>query len=135
MEYCQVCLTNTEDFDFAGFKGKITADDQIEVDNLKTLIGEVTNDMDNFRYYLAAEKLYHYLWHNFADVIIEDSKNKLKETNLEEKQSTQYKLMFILKNTLTLLHPFMPFITEEIWSMIKDNKEPLLIVSPWPKTK
>ena len=65
--------------------------------------------MDNFRFYLAAEKLYAYIWHRFADEIIEESKGK------KEYGETLY---YILENSIKLLHPFMPFVTEEIWSML-----------------
>jgi valyl-tRNA synthetase len=85
--------------------------------------------MDNYRFYLAAEKLYHYVWHTFADKIIEESKESLK--NEDTKKSTQYTLRQILETSLKLLHPFMPFVTEEIWSHIDGKK--LLMVTSWPK--
>lgn len=88
----------------------------------EALAKDVTSDMDNFRFYLAAEKLYHYMWHRFADEIIEESKGK------PEYGETLY---YILENSIKLLHPFMPFVTEEIWSMIsKENN--LLLVEKWP---
>ncbi len=89
------------------------------------LAKEITDDMENFRFHLASEKVYHYVWHRFADEIIEDSKK-----NSETKSS----LMYILKNSLKLLHPFMPFVTEEIWQIMQEggpNKN-LLLVEPWP---
>lgn len=88
----------------------------------EALAKDVTSDMDNFRFYLAAEKLYHYVWHRFADEIIEESKGK------PEYGET---LHYILENSIKLLHPFMPFVTEEIWNIIsKDNN--LLLVEKWP---
>ena len=85
----------------------------------------VTTDMQNFRFYLAAEKIYHYIWHRFADEIIEESKKK---------EETKSSLMYILENSLKLLHPFMPFITEEIWSTLPWQKG-LLMVEKWPFDK
>jgi valyl-tRNA synthetase len=82
---------------------------------------DVTKDMEEYRIHLALEKIYHYLWHRLADEIIEESKNK------PEYGTTLY---YLLENSLKLLHPFMPFITEEIWSELK--KENLLIIEPWP---
>ena len=82
----------------------------------------VTEDIENYRVYLAAEKLYHYVWDRFAAEIIEESKNK------PEYRATLY---YILENSLKLLHPFMPFITEEIWSSIPD-KTGYIMVSEWP---
>jgi valyl-tRNA synthetase len=86
------------------------------------LVKDVTADMENYRFYLAAEKLYHYTWHTFADIIIEKSK-----TN----ESTKKILMFLLREQLKLLHPFMPFITEKIWSLLPGSNN-LLMVEKWP---
>ena len=95
---------------------------------------DVTADMENYRFYMAAEKLYHYVWHNFADKIIEESKDKLKSDNSQTVASARYTLKHILLTSLALLHPFMPFITEEIWQNIghKGDKK-LLMVTEWPK--
>ncbi len=78
--------------------------------------------MDNYRFYLAAEKIYAYVWHRFADEIIEESKDK------EDYGATLY---YILENSLKLLHPFMPFVTEEIWQTL-NNGEKILMVEAWP---
>lgn len=93
-----------------------------------TLAKDVTDDMDNYRFYLAAEKIYHYIWHRFADEIIEESKGK------PEYGATLY---YLLENSLKLLHPFMPFITEEIWSELQASTKSLaprtlLMIEPWP---
>jgi len=84
------------------------------------LAKNVTDDMENYRFYLAAEKIYAYVWHRFADEIIEESKS----LPLDSKT-----LYYILENSLKLLHPFMPFITEEIWQEL--NKKNLLMIEPW----
>jgi len=87
--------------------------------------------MDSFRFYLAAEKIYHYSWHTFADIIIEESKNIFKETK-ERADSRKNMLLFLLKEQLKILHPFMPFITEKLWSILEE-KGHLLMVESWPK--
>lgn len=94
------------------------------------LAKDVTADMENYRFYLASEKIYHYSWHAFADIIIEASKPKLKNDE-SEAESTKNMLGFLLKQQLKMLHPFMPFITEKIWSMLPNEKE-LLLVTKWP---
>jgi valyl-tRNA synthetase len=88
--------------------------------------------MDNFRYYLAAEKAYHYVWHTFADLIIEDSKKILSSGIDNDVKSRKQLLLHILIKSLKILHPFMPFITEEIWSYMPIEKRGLLIVEKWP---
>ena len=89
---------------------------------LQNLTTEITDDLDDFRYHLAGEKLYHYFWHVFADKIIEEAKQDAIIKTL---------LPLILERCLVLLHPFMPFVTEEIWSIWKPT-EPPLIITQWP---
>ena len=83
---------------------------------------EVTKNIAEYRLDLAAEKLYHYLWDRFAAEIIEESKGK------PEYGATLY---YLLENSLKLLHPFMPFVTEEIWQSLPDKKG-LIMVEAWP---
>jgi len=82
---------------------------------------------------LASEKIYHYIWDILASQIIEDSKSRLNSDNEMEKNSARYVLLHILIDSVKMLHPLMPFITEEIWSMIPHGEKDLLIVTPWPK--
>ena len=79
---------------------------------------------------MAAEKIYHYAWHRLADVILEESKPIFMGDDEEAKRSRATVLRRMLSTVLTLLHPFMPFVTEEIWSSLK--KDRLLMVSSWP---
>ncbi len=83
--------------------------------------------MEQYRFYLAAEKLYHYFWHTFADVLIEESKVRLTGANAEDSVSCQWMLRTVLEANLKMLHPFMPFITEEIWQSLPDRTKPLII--------
>ncbi|MDO8548245.1 MAG: valine--tRNA ligase [bacterium] len=89
---------------------------------------DVTKDIEEYRIYMAAEKLYHYVWDRLAAQIVEESKGK------PEYAETLY---YILENSLKLLHPFMPFITEEIWQSLPlrtgKTERGLLMVAPWPK--
>lgn len=97
---------------------------------LKTLAEEVTSDMENYRYYLAAEKLYHYVWHRLADEILEQSKPILNGADEAAQASRALTLKKLLETSLALLHPFMPFVTEEIWQSM--GKDKLLIIETWP---
>ncbi|MDO8565279.1 MAG: valine--tRNA ligase [bacterium] len=100
------------------------------VEEFEALAKDVTTDMDNFRLYIAAEKLYAYIWHRFADEIIEESK--------KDPELYGATLYYILENSLKLIHPFMPFITEEIWGELKKanslqlTADSLLMIEPWP---
>ena len=89
--------------------------------------------MDEYKFYIVAEKLYHYFWHTLADVIIERSKKKI----LENRNTSSAKMLLYTHHVTLIkaLHPFMPFITEEIWSIMQENKKEkkLLMVENWPK--
>jgi len=98
------------------------------------LLSEVTDDITDYRLYLAAEKLYHYFWHTFADLIIEESKPILAGTDIATCASRKILLSTVLLEQLKALHPFMPFVTEAIWQHLPShkNKRPFLMVEKWP---
>src|SRR5581483_1089414 len=124
-------LENTESYE--GQKpDSLVGSDVNHISYLDDFVKEITADMENFRFYLAGEKLYHYVWHTFADKIIEESKEKMKSGDPDAVISAQYTLRHILRTSLILLHPFMPFITEEIWPHIKNRDDNLLLVTQWP---
>lgn len=106
---------------------------QAYLDELKTILADITLDMDNYRYYLAGEKLYHYFWHTFADKIIEESKAALAGSDAAAKLSAQWTLLYILSVSMRALHPFMPYVTEEIWSELPLKNKKLLMVEEWPQ--
>lgn len=121
---------------------KLNDADQKILDELGALIAEITKEMDEYKFYMVAEKIYHYIWHEFADKIIEDSKPILQDlTNPDPaiRGSRQHLLKNILNSILKILHPFMPFVTEEIWQILLPRRkvgEPTetsaLMVEKWP---
>ncbi len=115
--------------------GEYTETDATHVRGWEELLREITDDMEHYRYHLAAEKLYHYIWHTFADSIIEESKEVLHGADGTEKQSKKAMLMYIYTSSLRALHPFMPFVTEAIWRHVPSGRykrRDMLIVEPWP---
>lgn len=98
---------------------------------LDTLIADVTNDLEAYRVYMAAEKIYHYAWHRLADELLEESKALFAGDDESAKASRKALLLSLFSDVLKLLHPFMPFVTEEIWKSVRTD-DTLLIVSPWP---
>jgi valyl-tRNA synthetase len=111
----------------------ISEKDAADLKELEEIIKDITVDMEAYRFYLSAEKIYHYVWHTFADKIIEESKANLQSQDEKVVLSVKYTLRHILETSLKLLHPFMPFITEEIWSHIPQSEKQLLLVTKWPK--
>jgi len=97
--------------------------------DIASLKKEVSAHLDNFEFHLAGEKLYHYVWHELADVIIEAEKEKLKNGTDDEKAAIYAVLEQLLLESLKMLHPFMPFITEEIHQIFRPGK--MLMVERW----
>lgn len=114
-------------------KPEICDSDLKIIEEFNLIIKDVTDDLDNFRFHLASEKLYQYAWHRFADVIIEESKTIFASGSETDKKSKSYTLFYIHRCLIKLLHPFMPFVTEEIWSMLPYKDRDLLMVSKWPE--
>jgi valyl-tRNA synthetase len=96
------------------------------------MIDDVTHDIEEYRIYLAAEKIYHYAWHELADKILEESKPILAGSDVPARASRERLLITLLDRTLRLLHPFMPFVTEEIWQSMPTKDAKFLMVAPWP---
>ncbi len=113
----------------------LTPEDKKNIEeNLQKNISEITAYMNDNRFDLASEKIYLFVWHYFADQLIEESKPMLASDNAKIKSSRQLLLSEYLVSSLKILHPFMPFVTEAIWqelpSTMKDQD--LLMVSKWP---
>ncbi|MEK7067010.1 MAG: class I tRNA ligase family protein [Patescibacteria group bacterium] len=106
---------------------KLSEKDKEILEKLGTTIKLTDEHIENFQFGQALHAIYDFIWRDFADQYIEYSK-----TN--DAEETKQTLAYVLSNILKLLHPFMPFITEEIWSSmpIKDKKP--LIIENWPKT-
>lgn len=131
-------LVNTDSTSYqlqaTSLEPKTDADKDI-LKKLDTLTGEVSKYIEDFQLHLAAQGLYQFVWYEFADVYIEASKSQLEDEKLKE--NTQKILLHTLIMIIKLLHPFIPFITEEIWSMMQKagllTEKNLLLISPWPK--
>ncbi|MFA6339188.1 MAG: valine--tRNA ligase [Candidatus Paceibacterota bacterium] len=104
----------------------LTEEDKKLIEALKETTIRVTKNIEDFKFGDATHALYDFIWHDFADVYIEYSKDKNDE-------STNAILSYALSQIIKLLHPFMPFITEEIWSILPIKDEDLLIIQTWPE--
>jgi valyl-tRNA synthetase len=119
-----------ESQDAAG-TGGIAAEDQEVVDEARAIAAEATKHIESFRLDLAADALYQFIWHRFADQILEESKAFIKGGDKDRARSRAAALRKALETLLAALHPFMPFVTEEIWGSLPGSKG-LLMVEPWP---
>ncbi|MBI2600141.1 valine--tRNA ligase [Candidatus Daviesbacteria bacterium] len=93
------------------------------IEKLNQITKDVTKDLEGFNLHLAIDKLYEFIWHEFADKYIEITKNRRIET--------QPILEYVFKTSLELLHPFMPFITEELWQKLPHEGKSIMITT-WP---
>jgi valyl-tRNA synthetase len=126
-------LSNTEDIVYDSNFSNYTDADKKLIEERDTLIKELTKEMDEYKFYLVGEKIYQYTWARFADVIIEESKPILSGTDINARSSRAQFLLDTLTKITKLLHPFMPFVTEEIWSILPIENKKLLIIESWPK--
>ncbi len=98
---------------------------------LNEIIPQINDNLDKYELGLAAEKIYNFLWEDYCDWYIEMVKTRLYGEEGVNKKTAQTVLLRVLKEILKLLHPFMPFITEEIWQHLPETEKPLIIEN-WP---
>ena len=113
---------------------KLHYEDKWILSKLQKVIKSITDKIEKYDIGLAADDIYDFIWSDFCDWYIEIVKPVLYSDNAEEKTNTVKVLLYVLENILKLLHPFMPYITEEIWQALP-NREAALIVSKWPEYK
>ena len=106
-------------------------EDKWVLSKLNTLIREVTANLDAYEIGVASSKVYDFIWDTYCDWYIELTKTRLYSENETSKLAAQKVLVYVLDQVLRLLHPFMPFITEEIWQAIPHEGK-FLISAEWP---
>ncbi len=126
-------LMNINDMDLnKEYKTKLTLSDKWILSRLNTVINEVTLNLEKFELGIALQKLYDFIWSEYCDWYIELVKPRLYGEDYDSKRTASAVLLEALESLLKLLHPFMPFITEEIWAHLP-NSQDCIIVSEWPK--
>ncbi|MCL1911755.1 MAG: valine--tRNA ligase, partial [Leptospirales bacterium] len=112
--------------------GKLEMFDRWILARFNKAVRAVDKSLSGYRFNDMAQEIYDFWWHEFCDWYIELVKQRLY-TKEESSSAARQVLFYILKNTLKLMHPVMPFITEEIWSNIKEKDEPHIITASWPE--
>ena len=113
-------------------ESKLALEDKWILSLFNKLVRDVTNNLDNFELGIALAKLYDFIWDIYCDWYIELTKPRLQNKDSEENKTAQNVLAYVLRETLKLLHPFMPFITEEIYQALPHDEESIMI-SKFPK--
>ena len=111
--------------------GKLEISDKWVLSKLNTLIAEVTDNLEHYELGVAVQKVYDFIWDTYCDWYIELTKARLYGDDTGRKQTAIQVLVYVLDQVLRLLHPFMPFITEEIWQSIPHEGD-ALIAAKWP---
>ena len=125
-------LSNTEGVEYDSTFENYSKEDLILREERRQLMENITKEMTEYKFYLAGEKIYQYTWARFADVILEESKKIFENGTQEEIISRKQFLLHTLAKIIITLHPFMPFVTEEIWSLMPIKDKELLMVTKWP---
>lgn len=127
-------LLNLQDYE-EGPRGELKMEDRWILSRYEKTVQEVTDALENFDLGEGARLLYEFIWNEFCDWYIELAKGRLYDKEHPEARHTvQSVLMEVLEGTMRLLHPYMPFITEEIWQNLPGTGESIMIQS-WPEPK
>ncbi len=113
---------------------QLEEEDKWILSKLNSVIKEVTENLEKYEIGMAADRIHDFIWDEYCDWYIEMVKSRLYGGSQNSKETAEIVLLYVLKDTLKLLHPFMPFITEEICHHLPGNDKSL-IVSDWPKYK
>ena len=110
-------------------------EDKWILNKLNELISEVTKNIDNYDLGIAVDNIYSFIRDEFCDWYIEMAKSRIYSENNEEKIKVNYVLDYVFRNSMKLLHPFMPFVTTKIYSNLVKYDDTELMMSSWPKVK
>jgi len=128
-------LTNIDSIDFEktykDLSAKTDADKNI-IKKLNAAVLETSNNLERYNIHEAAQSIYSFAWREFADSYLEASKPQLANPELSE--NTKEILGVTLATIIKLLHPFVPFITEKIWSLLPEHPKNFLMIEPWPSS-
>ncbi|MDD4493738.1 MAG: class I tRNA ligase family protein, partial [Eubacteriales bacterium] len=128
-----VLMNFEENLDFSKVdESKFAIEDKWILSRMNTIVKEVTDNMEAFEFGIALQKLYEFMWDEFCDWYIELAKPKLYDMDKDGRLEAQYVLNEVLSTSMKLLHPFMPFITEEIYQHLMTGDKSIMI-SKWPE--
>lgn len=126
--------------DRAALPAALENEDKWILSKLNALIPDVTDNMDRYELGVAAQKVYDFIWDDYCDWYIEFTKARLQGSDPAAREQAQQVLCWVLTETLKLLHPFMPFLTEEIWQALPRQADAggegdFLMLQPWPRRR
>jgi len=127
-------LEEQTETDIRPYRGHFTLEDRWILSRFHKTIAETTQNIEHFRVSDALNAVYHFFWHDYCDWYLEMIKKRLYRPQAETERKTALTVAaHIMKGSMALLHPFIPFITEEIWQRFKSGAEESIVVAPWPE--
>ena len=129
-----VIMNMEDEVDYSALDtSKYTLEDKWILTKLHNVVAEATTNIDNYDFGVALSKIVDFIWDNFCDWYIEICKSRLFDEKCETRLEAQYLLNYVLGVSMQLLHPFMPFLTEEVYSnLVLDGKAESIMISDWP---
>lgn len=125
---------DTPEDNYQDFREHFELADQWILSRLQQTISAVKNNLENFRVNDSLKAIYHFFWHEYCDWYLELIKPRLSEDAEETAINTARAIaVHVMKTSMSLLHPFIPFISEEIWNRLKNADEPSLVIAPFPR--
>ncbi len=127
-------LDEQPEFDFNKYKNYFTLEERWILSRFTRTVQNTTDNIDKFRVNDALNGVYHFFWHDYCDWYLEMIKKRLYRTDRPQERRTALSIAsFIMKESMALLHPFMPFISEEIWQHFRREGEESIMLSSWPQ--
>ena len=123
-----IMMNLPDDFEMKGLPEKLELEDKWVISKFNTLAKEVNENLEKFELGVSASKIYDFIWDVYCDWYIELTKPRIQEGG-ETAKSAQAVLVWVMSGMLKLLHPFMPYITEEIWQVLTNESGPIMLSS------
>ncbi len=122
--------------DISQYRDNFETADRWIISKFQKTVQETTENIDRFRINDAINSIYHFFWHDYCDWYLEMIKSRLYHPEKKNDKETALTIAaYIMKGSMELLHPFMPFITEEIWQNFKSGDDKSIVISLWPETQ
>jgi valyl-tRNA synthetase len=123
------------DTDFEKFQDHFELADRWILSSFQKIIKETELNLNRFRVNESLNAVYQFFWHDYCDWYLELIKKRLYSGDSDSRKAALSIATYIMKETMDIMHPFMPFITEEVWQSFKDRREDSIIVQSWPQVK
>ena len=124
------------DMDYEKYKDHFELCDRWILSRFQNAIRQTSHNLDNFKVNESLNTVYQFFWHDYCDWYLELIKNRLYQKKKVMARKAAYSIAtYIMKETMGLLHPYIPFITEEVWQSFKNGNEESIVISPWPQDR